>query len=75
MKITKQAQNTVNELLGELTELGTFEFLAEHDNEGVCLHCGHIQDSVEPDATEYECIDCNELQVCGIETALMLFGV
>lgn len=38
---------------------------------GYCLACGTEHDSVEPDAEEYECENCGEHQVYGIENILM----
>lgn len=38
---------------------------------GYCLSCGTEHDSVEPDAEEYECENCGEHQVYGIENIIM----
>ncbi|CAM5656396.1 hypothetical protein MAUB1S_11416 [Mycolicibacterium aubagnense] len=41
------------------------------DNPGFCLSCGFEQGGCEPDAREYECETCGELQVYGAEEILM----
>jgi len=39
---------------------------------GVCLACGEIKEGdCEPDAEGYECDSCGEMQVQGIENALV----
>jgi hypothetical protein len=37
------------------------------NNEGFCLACGNIQDSVEPDARRYTCDCCEKPKVYGAE--------
>ena len=55
-----------------------FEYTTEEYQElcddycGLCLHCGEIADSTEPDAEEYECDSCGRNQVIGMENALMM---
>jgi hypothetical protein len=40
---------------------------------GACLACGAFTGSgVEPDARNYRCEDCGELQVFGLEELLMM---
>lgn len=39
---------------------------------GICLSCGNVQEGCEPDAREYECQDCGEPEVYGLEEALMM---
>ena len=38
---------------------------------GVCIECGYIQDSCEPDAREYKCEDCGLNKVYGLEQAIL----
>ncbi len=40
------------------------------DNPGFCLACGAEAEGVEPDAREYECEACGEMQVFGAEELL-----
>jgi hypothetical protein len=50
------------------------DYLAACDeNQGVCLHCGAIDDTdfYEPDARDRPCSNCDEHLVCGIEWALV----
>lgn len=45
---------------------------AQDDNAGYCSQCDEITNSeVEPDATNYECIECGSETVMGVETALV----
>lgn len=39
---------------------------------GLCLACGAEKDSCEPDAEDYECDECGEERVYGIEQALIM---
>jgi hypothetical protein len=39
---------------------------------GACLACGAYADGVEPDARNYRCGDCGQLQVFGLEELLMM---
>jgi len=40
---------------------------------GICLSCGQIQyGGIEPDARGYECDDCGDFHVYGLEEALMM---
>lgn len=42
-------------------------------NYGGCLNCGYItHDSCEPDARNYECPECGENQVFGLEELMMM---
>lgn len=38
---------------------------------GVCLACGELRESTEPDAENYPCPSCGEHRVQGIENALL----
>ena len=38
---------------------------------GICLTCGEKRNGIEPDARQYECKECGEKQVYGIEEALL----
>ena len=43
------------------------------DSCGICLECGDVTyGGVEPDAECYECEDCGEEKVYGIEEALLM---
>ena len=55
------------------TEL-LLELAQANSNEGLCMACNEIADSVEPDARKYECESCGEKQVYGAEAALLMFG-
>ncbi len=55
------------------TEL-LLELAQANSNEGLCMACNEIADSVEPDARKYECESCGEKQVYGAEEALLMFG-
>ncbi|WP_428489100.1 hypothetical protein [Rhodopila sp.] len=39
---------------------------------GYCLACGNMRDCCEPDAREYECEECHELQVYGAEELIIM---
>lgn len=41
-------------------------------NMGICLNCGEIAYSVEPDARNYKCEACNRLEVFGLEEAMLM---
>jgi len=47
---------------------------AINDNAGYCTTCEAItmDSSVEPDAENYECPDCGNMTVMGIEQAILL---
>lgn len=45
---------------------------ATNDYLGFCRACGESQDQCEPDAREYKCEACGELQVYGVEELLMM---
>jgi predicted RNA-binding Zn-ribbon protein involved in translation (DUF1610 family) len=51
-----------------------YEYLVFHTDRGVCLACGTEMEGVEPDAENYVCVICGELEVFGLET-LMAAGV
>ena len=40
--------------------------------QGICVACGAMADSVEPDAEEYQCEGCESHRVYGIEELLMM---
>ena len=44
-------------------------------NPGRCLACGAEADGCEPDARNYECEECGERQVFGLEECLMMGAV
>lgn len=39
---------------------------------GVCTKCGNIQSGCEPDARKYECEECGENAVYGLEEAIIM---
>ena len=41
------------------------------ENPGICKACGAERDGCEPDAREYECYECGEMQVFGASELLM----
>lgn len=41
------------------------------ENPGFCLACGADADGVEPDAENYECVECGEYMVFGAEQVLL----
>tara|TARA_R100000664_G_scaffold23097_1_gene32669 strand:- start:1190 stop:1390 length:201 start_codon:yes stop_codon:yes gene_type:complete len=41
------------------------------ENVGICTACGYEQDGCEPDAENYECEDCGERKVQGVENLLL----
>jgi hypothetical protein len=53
----------------------TLEQIAEASElqAGYCIACGAMCECCEPDAREYQCDDCKQLQVYGAEE-LMLMG-
>ena len=55
------------------TEL-LLELAQANSNEGLCMACNEIADSVEPDARKYECESCGESKVYGAAEALLTFG-
>lgn len=47
----------------------------EADNyTGFCLACGAERGGCEPDARNYECEQCEAMEVFGAEECLMMFG-
>jgi hypothetical protein len=42
------------------------------DYMGICIHCGAEHYYIEPDAVAYECSDCGELAVYGLEELLLM---
>ena len=62
-------------MAGKIFEMTTGEFtrLSYDCNGGICLACGTTRDyGCEPDAEGYECDECGEMQVAGVEQALLL---
>lgn len=53
----------------------TLEEFQEHSdsNDGYCKTCKEVtaNGGIEPDAREYECPDCKELTLYGVEEALL----
>lgn len=39
---------------------------------GGCIECGHVQYGCEPDARKYDCENCDELAVYGLEELLIM---
>jgi hypothetical protein len=39
---------------------------------GLCLKCGHERSCCEPDAREYDCEECDENQVYGMQELLVM---
>ena len=48
------------------------EAIEMDNNIGFCLACGEENDSVEPDARNYECDVCGEDKVFGAEEILLM---
>jgi hypothetical protein len=44
---------------------------ARDEHAGLCLSCHAIEYGVEPDARCYECSDCGEFRVFGLEEVVM----
>jgi hypothetical protein len=42
-----------------------------YDNEGICLHCGEVENNIEPDAKNYKCNWCGCYTVYGTEEAIV----
>lgn len=51
--------------------LEEYELLQE-ENLGMCIACGYQQGAVEPDAENYECEDCGENKVMGVDNLLIM---
>lgn len=49
-------------------------YLLENTYSGYCLHCDDIttEHGVEPDAQEYECPNCGNHTMMGLENALII---
>ena len=47
------------------------ELIEQDDNVGLCLSCGTEHYNIEPDARKYECEECGEKQVFGVEQILI----
>jgi hypothetical protein len=70
MQLSDAAQATLSEILDACD--GNYSILcAEYDNQGLCLECGELADSVEPDATGYTCGACGAHSVTGLENAIL----
>lgn len=41
------------------------------DYTGICIECGEERSGCEPDARNYECHECGEMQVFGAEELLI----
>jgi predicted RNA-binding Zn-ribbon protein involved in translation (DUF1610 family) len=46
-----------------------------HVYNSLCKACGEEADGVEPDATNYRCESCGEMQVFGAEELLMEIAI
>jgi len=44
---------------------------ARDENAGLCLSCHSIEYGVEPDARCYECSECGQFRVFGLEEVVM----
>lgn len=66
MKVTAETPHLMNE--------SNYEELSE-EGYGVCLACGDVNKGAggwcEPDAEWYECVECGEHKVTGLENALI----
>lgn len=69
-EMTEQARDTLMKLVEE-HEGDLDEVVAEYEHQGICLHCGTLADTVEPDAEGYHCDDCGQDAVAGLENAIM----
>lgn len=49
----------------------TMDEVEADENEGICVVCGNRQRGCEPDAEKYECEDCGEREVYGLEQAVL----
>ena len=57
----------------ERVELAIQDSITDCANPGFCLACGDDADGCEPDARNYKCMACGQLEVFGAEeVALML---
>jgi hypothetical protein len=45
---------------------------ASNDSMGLCLGCGAENYSCEPDARKYECEDCGQARVYGLEELVLM---
>lgn len=65
MKTNKEITTFVNKNIDDIMEL-----IQEDDNQGFCVSCGALADSVEPDARGYTCDECDEPAVYGAQELL-----
>ena len=54
------------------TEL-ILELVEADSNQGMCIECEAVAESVEPDARKYKCESCGKLAVYGAEEILLTF--
>lgn len=70
MMLSPTAREELLDLMADY-ENDSFGFFEEYANHGICLSCGELTDSVEPDAEGYHCDACHLNQVAGLEHALL----
>jgi len=58
----------------EILESALRESLFGMRSIGFCMACGEEHDHVEPDAKNYECNSCGEMEVCGVTYLYMCFA-
>jgi predicted RNA-binding Zn-ribbon protein involved in translation (DUF1610 family) len=68
--MTNEAREELENLLNEF-EGNMFGLSEEYYNHGICYSCGNVQSGVETDAEGYECGECGEHTVGGIELAMV----
>ena len=56
----------------KIQEEKLIEAIESDDYIGFCLECGAETDGVEPDAEEYECMECGSFKVYGAEQILLM---
>lgn len=70
VRMTDEARQELENLLEEF-EGDMFALSEEYHNHGICYVCGNVQSGVEPDVEGYECNECSEHAVGGIELAMV----
>lgn len=67
------AKNLHKSITAEVVMEACERRLTSLDNPGFCIACGCEASSCEPDARNYECEACGEMEVFGAEELLMEF--